>query len=329
MQVASRAGGIKFRHSPSGVTLCEAKASDKTPADAMLKYSYKVTMSCAERDGIPDTDQWKRLECAKELRRRARVFKPEGSRAAAAAVVARLLDHESFEARGVEWVRHGDRGNMLKIDGVECRAFGEYAAVHGSDPLTAEHVREQQDHTLRIRRGGLTALRTKRDRLFKKGIGIGKSGFDLAAYADDDLASAFVIATVYLFDEMEATVIKVHGSQVGCGPQVDAHCPDSANPYASFDNHIDDHSEADGGPHKKYIEHSVACQCSPGATSMFLVGAGHSPGTDLELNYKGPGSLIVFPAWAPHRSGRAEPPDGTSSLWKLVGFFEAMRRLPP
>ena len=91
---------------------------------------------------------------------------------------------------------------------------------------------------------------------------------------------------------------------------VDFHLVDSANGLSAFGWHVDDHAEKDQGCAKKYIERSVACQCSAGRTSMVVAGL-------PEYVYTGVGGLIDFPAWALHRTGLR----GSGIMWKLVGFY--------
>ena len=90
------------------------------------------------------------------------------------------------------------------------------------------------------------------------------------------------------------------------------HFVDSANGLAAFGWHIDDHTEKDKGRPKKYIERSVACQCSRGLTSMTIAGL-------PACVYPGVGGFVDFPAWALHRTSRRG--EG-AAMWKLVGFFE-------
>ena len=70
-----------------------------------------------------------------------------------------------------------------------------------------------------------------------------------------------VLGTIYLLNRMSA------GREL-----VDLHLIDTANGLAAFGWHIDNHAEMDEGRRKKYIERSVACQCSQGLTSMTVAG---------------------------------------------------------
>ena len=146
-------------------------------------------------------------------------------------------------------------------------------------------------------------LRSGYAKLFGKWQLLSREGLrpdDLDALLDAQRpGAAFVLACVYLLDNM-----------AGGRTLVDFHLVDSANGLSAFGWHVDDHAEKDQGCAKKYIERSVACQCSAGRTSMVVAGL-------PEYVYTGVGGLIDFPAWALHRTGRR----GSGIMWKLVGFY--------
>ena len=117
---------------------------------------------------------------------------------------------------------------------------------------------------------------------------------------------AFVVAVVDLLQQMQR--------HAGGGPFVDAHTANSARAESAFAWHVDDHAAAEGGC---YIERSVVCLCSPGEGSICFAGAGAEG--EMEVDYSGVGSMVCFPAWFVHRTGRVAPRG--SSLWKFAAFF--------
>ena len=221
----------------------------------------------------------------------------------AAATLVRLMQHNRFNTDGVEWTAaKRDVGNELKVgDGAGSRAtgFSDYNGVIGEDQLSVEQARMQQrNNTLRIKKTTFNKMVWKRNGLFhSEGLGVD----DLAALEERRPGAAFVmIACVFLIEEM-----------AGGHTLVDLHFVNSASGLGAFGWHIDDHAEAEQS--KKYIDRSVACQCSVGDTSMTVAGL-------PEITYPGVGGFVEFPAWALHRSSRRGDPG--AAMWKLVGFFE-------
>jgi len=300
---------IEIRNSKiDGLTcrLTDAEVRNAEPLKGMEMFNKR----CASKYG-------------KQLDKLVKVVKPTKQRACAATVVGKLLDHATFKRAdckdGVDWIhggcdRRGIIGNRLSIDGVVCQGFGTYYFVEGK----RGSAKQQMGNTLRVTRAMWEKMKEKRDALRLEGHGMGCVGFDLAQFAEKRLGAAFIIAYVFLLEEMKREVLKLRGS---CGDLVDSHTPNSANPYAKFVWHTDNHAELDTPP-GPYIEHSVTCQCSPGRASMAVAGK------QGDLMYQGVGSFIVFPAWALHRTKIVKPDCHCSrqscncSLWKMAGFFE-------
>ena len=93
----------------------------------------------------------------------------------------------------------------------------------------------------------------------------------------------------------------------------DSHDVNNAKPFAKFGWHVDNHTEIDTkrGP---YLHWTAVVQCSPGRTSMAVAGAG-------EHQYDGVGSIIIFPAWALHRTMAVAPEKEGGAMWKVAAFF--------
>ena len=218
----------------------------------------------------------------------------------AAATLVRLMQHNRFNTDGVEWTAaKRDVGNELKVgDGAGSRAtgFSDYNGVIGEDQLSVEQARMQQrNNTLRIKKTTFNKMVRKRNELRRsEGLGVD----DLAALEERRPGAAFVmIACVFLIEEM-----------AGGHTLVDLHFVNSASGLAAFGWHIDDHAEAEQS--KKYIDRSVACQCSVGDTSMTVAGL-------PEITYPGVGGFVEFPAWALHTAaaGAAIPAQRCGSVW--------------
>ena len=289
--------GVQIRHTPTKLSICLSQ--DQIHAKASSESANRRNRRAAEKF------------LKRPLSECCRALKPTRDRAAAATVVASLLDHPSFKTDrdGVGWVRKGcsrNAGNLLSVDGADCRGFGNYRFVEGK----REAPMQQMEHTLRVVEHVWERMVARRDKLASEGHGMVCDGFDLACFAKERLGGAFVIAYVFLIEQMQSEVQKLYGA---CGPLVDSHTPNSANPYARFTWHVDDHAEQDS-PRGPYIAYTVVCQCSPGVTSMAIAGL------PREINYLGVGGFILFPAWALHRTMRVEP-EGRS-LWKMAGFFQ-------
>ena len=288
-----------------GVTLrlSHAEVHNYEPSDRILRYNARCASTLANGEPIDKL---------------VKVVEPTAQRAIAAAVVAKLLNHPSFTEKGValDWVRggsgrRGSTGNRLRIDKEACAGYSDYPHVEGKDGSG----NEQMSNTLRLTRAMWVKMKAKRDALRKKYT----RGWNLLQLAETRLGEAFIIAYTFLLEEMQQEVVKLRGS---CGELVDTHTPNSANPYANFVWHTDNHAELDTPP-GLYIEHSVTCQLSVGRTSMAVAGKG-------ELLYEGPGSFVVFPAWSIHRTKEVEPDCQCKTtktrckctMWKMAGFFE-------
>jgi len=318
----------EYTHTPTGMGI-QWRAKDtraKASTDSMRKFNRKLAQLWAIRRGEATAARWDYKKAGLELRRRAKSVPSNPLRATACRIIGNVLDSDGFEQDGVKLVKHGEHGNRLSIDDKHSAGFQGYDRVDGDS--SAEHAdAEQRNHTLRMKHAFLKKMRSKCTAIEKSdGIKIGEmEPSDLEAYlealAKKSIAKAFVVAAVCLLGEGKRTVEAIHGS---CGDEVDVHTPDTASPYASFGVHADNHSELDKGvpaSQKKYIDHSVVFQCSPGKTSMKIAGGGlHGP--DHEIKYQGVGSCAVFPAWALHYSSNSEPEVEGGSLWKFAVFFE-------
>ena len=218
---------------------------------------------------------------------------PTEMAAMASAAVARLLDHNSIRGDGVKWTRYPKRLEITS-DGRTVAMTG-YSS-YGYSAAKRHSAKEQANNTLMVTAEGLNLLKSLRAKLRE-------------SESDNDLmsrpTSAFVLAVVLLFEEMQ---------QLAGTNFVDGHMPNSANPHSAFSWHIDHHAELNGG---EYIETSLVCQCSPGSSSIGIAGVG-------EVRYPGVGGMVMFPAWAMHRTLLVEPQDG-GSMWKLAGFFAASK----
>jgi hypothetical protein len=274
------------RHSPTGleVSFTEAEMRATEASAEMVAHVERVAAEHAPQQTLSELVQ---------------AIDPTTERAAAAAAVARLLEHKSLVADGVRWKRHGPRGNELTVRGVTMLAYGTYRFSAAKKHSTAR----QLNNTLMITRAGFEALVAARDALAAQGLGVHNMPTDRPA-------ACFVIGAVYLLEEMQR--------EAGGAPFVDGHNVNSADPHAAFAWHPDDHAEQEGGP---YIETSLVCQCSEGETSMSIAGVG-------EKRYPGVGGIVRFPAWALHRTAHVEPTG--AAMWKLAGFFgQASRATAP
>ena len=279
--------GQVFTHRPTGhsVGFSTAEMHSAEPAQKMVAYNEHLAAHHAHAT----------------LQECVRVQAPTEKCEKAAAVVERLMRRSSFQSDGLRWAaKDAELGNILAIGDTRIgTGFQDYEGVLGEDGATVERKRKlQRDHTLRILRTGYNKLVQKRDSLAKAGLGIDDLDALLAAHRP---GAAFALACTYLLDQMAT------GHEL-----VDLHFVDSANGLAAFGWHIDDHAEKDKGRPKKYIERSVACQCSRGLTSMTIAGL-------PACVYPGVGGFVDFPAWALHRTSRRG--EG-ATMWKLVGFFE-------
>jgi hypothetical protein len=284
---ASDSGSYRHTLTSESISFTETQMRGEVPTEAMINYNNQV----AKAQG-----------CA--LEDRVRCVEPTPNRESAATIYASVLAGKSFKQGSVQWARGGGSSpNSLKVNGVGCGyGFENYGAVMGTGSGTAQ----QSSNTLRSPTGALQTMMDKCAELEKnEQFGFECDGFDIRKLAEDRLGDAFVIAYVFLINEMQ--------NEVKGGKAVDQHGVNSANPFAKFGYHVDNHAEVDSPP-GPYIEHSVVCQCSPGLTSMAVAGFG-------EIEYKGVGSFVIFPAWALHRTLRVEPSvDGV--MWKFAGFFE-------
>jgi len=290
-----------YTHSETrlGITYSKADMQAATPTEGMVDFNNRVA----------------EIHTGKPLSELVYVSPPTPMRAKAAALNARFLDGKSFErdGDGIRWVKAGKRGNELHISTKFCCGFEGYGNVHELN----KRPKQQRNHTLRLRNyeGSHTdpgylwpEMVAKRDALAAQGFGIGLPGFDLDAFAEERLGAAFVIAYVYMIEQMRDEITAIRGS---CGRLADSHDVDTFNKSSAFGWHPDNHTQEDVPP-GPYVEHSAVCQCSPGETSMTVAGLPESV-------YLGVGSIVIFPAWALHRtSKRGEGP----SMWKLAGFFE-------
>lgn len=215
----------------------------------------------------------------------------------AASVTEQLMTRPSFESDGIRWTAKDPIvGNLLEIGSTRCMGFEDYDGVLGDDVSIEQARKLQRDNTLRGTKTAYNKMKAKRDALQREGLSMD----DIDTLVIERPGAAFAIACVYLLEKM-----------AGERELVDFHFVNSASGLAAFGWHIDDHAEKDKGRPKRYIDRSVACQCSPGLTSMTVAGL-------AEVDYPGVGGFIHFPAWALHRTGKRG--DGVA-MWKLVGFF--------
>eukprot|EP00966_Prymnesium_polylepis_P336934 7391814-Prymnesium_polylepis.1 len=290
-----------YTHSVTRESIEYSKAEMQTelPTQAMVDFNVRVAQS----------------HTAMPLSELVHVSPPTPMRTKAAALIARFLNGTSFktDGDGIKWVKAGARGNELHISTKFCCGFEGYGNVHELN----KRPKQQRNHTLRLRNyeGKSTdpgylwpEMVAMRNALVKDGLGIGIPGFNLDTFAEKRFGAAFVIAYVYMIEQMRGDIAAIRGS---CGPLADSHDVDTFNKSSAFGWHPDNHTEEDNPP-GPYVEHSAVCQCSPGETSMTVAGLPESV-------YLGVGSIVIFPAWALHRtSKRGKGP----SMWKLAGFFE-------
>ena len=154
------------------------------------------------------------------------------------------------------------------------------------------------------------AMVNKRNELAGLGYRIGE--YNIVKLAKERPGAAFVIAYVFLIEEMQKDVAGIYGT---CGDQVDNHAPNSANRSSAFGWHVDDHAAVDTPSRGPYIAHSAVCQCSPGTASMTVAGL-------AESTYLGRGSFCIFPAPALHRTSTVKVEQQNASMWKIAGFFK-------
>ena len=282
---------------------------DATATDAMAAFNRDV----AKYEGA-------------SLHSLVKAVDPTHMRAVAASIIARLLDSPGFDEEGIRWESLGPSGNVLWIDGHPSVGYENYANVqieYDKHNLEGTLNAAQRNSTLSIKRASFELWRRKADELCRAGHGLSAAGFNLETFSRTRLGAAFVIAYVFLVDEMQHEI----------GPQYvleDSHAPDSSNPAAAFGWHADDHLELDDppGPH---LSMTVVCQCSAGSASMGVAGVG-------EIAYPGVGGFVCFPAPMLHRTLRVQPSPpasspsasimpsarsagGRASMWKLTGFF--------
>ena len=290
-----------YTHSVTGlgITYSKAEMQEATPTQGMVEFNELV----AQR------------HTGKLMSELVHVSPPTPERTKAAALIARFLDGKSFEkdSDGIRWIKAGAKGNEFHIDNKFCCGFESYpnvVALHKAP-------KQQRDHTMRMRNyegdrrdpGYLwPEMVKKRDALAAQGFGMVCPGFNLDVFAQKRLGAAFVIAYVFMIEEMRSAIAAFRGS---CGPLADSHDVDSFNNSSAFGWHPDNHTQEDTPP-GPYVEHSAVCQCSPGKTSMTVAGL-------PESTYCGVGSIVIFPAWALHRT--SEQGKGPS-MWKMAGFFE-------
>ena len=276
--------GETFQHSLTGaqVVLSQEELESEVAPPKAVAYTEAV----AKHEGRP-------------IAKLVGISDPTTDSTAASVAARTLLDMPEYTGDGVSWSRK--KGNVLKVGGTV--VGGGYQGYHLSQAKRHSDP-EQRKCTLRIKRKGIDRLFKKRDSLAKKGLSVSH----LTQLAEEERhGAAFVIAAVYLFEEMKR--------QAGGRPLVDVHFPDSANPHGAFLWHIDNHAE----DVDKYIERTLICQLSAGRASVSIAGKG-------EVDYPGVGGIVSFPAWALHRTTRVDP-EG-ASMWKLAAFFGPAVRLP-
>jgi hypothetical protein len=212
-----------------------------------------------------------RTHRGKSLAELVHVSPPTPMREGAVALIARFSDGMSFEkvGDGIRWIKAGVRGNQLHIETKVCCGFENYPNVIASHNTP----KQQRDHTVRMCNyegpGYLwPEMVVKRDSLAAEGLGIGCPRFNLVKLAGERLGAAFVIAYVYMIEQMSGDIAYKYGS---CGPLADSHDVDTCNKSSAFGWHPDNHTQEDT-PTGPYVEHSAICQCSPGKTSMAVAG---------------------------------------------------------
>ena len=114
----------------------------------------------------------------------------------------------------------------------------------------------------------------------------------------------FVFGLAFMLEEMQR---EANGARF-----IGGHFVNSADKMSKFAWHVDDHDEDEPGG--SYIEHSVLTMCSLGASSIAFAPIG-------EVHYEGPGSIIKFRAWTPHRSALVKPEPAKAAMWKFASFY--------
>jgi hypothetical protein len=264
-----------------------------TPTNTSVPFSEESKMSPTPSPAMVHHNQMLARYHAKSIGAMVREITPTQVTASASAAVACLLDHSSISGDGIKWTRYPKR---LEIAFRAHKHTMTGYSTYRHSAAKRHSAKEQANNTLMVTANGLNLLKSLRAELRE-------------SESDDDLmsrpTSAFVLAVVLLFEEMQ---------QLAGTDFVDGHMPNSANPNSAFSWHIDHHAELNGG---EYIETSLVCQCSPGSSSIGVAGAG-------EVRYPGVGGMVMFPAWAMHRTLLVEPQNG-GSMWKLAGFFAASK----
>ena len=214
---------LEFKNSRNGVTcsLSETELMNYKTSEAMQDFNSR----CASKNG-------------KQLHDLVQVVSPTDERACAAAVVVKLLDHDTFprtDNDGVHWIRQGRKrrdvlGNRLQIDRINAHGYSNYLFVEGKR-ADGEAEKQQLNNTMSISPRMWTRMKEKRDEWKAQGLGIGCDNFSLETFAKQRLGAAFIMAYVFLLEEMKREVMRVHGS---CGDLIDSHTPNSNNPYANF-----------------------------------------------------------------------------------------------
>jgi hypothetical protein len=242
------------------------------------------------------------------LSRLVEVIAPTSRSARAGAAVAQLLDHKSFTADGVRWVRHGMvRGNELTVGDTTLLAYGTYRFTEAEQHST----KTQLDNTLMIEKEQFAVLLSKAAQLKEA------EGLDIDNLPSERPGAAFIIGATYILKEMQRMESERQAREGGWDdegdepppmvPLVDAHTPNTASKHGAFSWHVDDHAP-------EWIETTYAAQCSQGSASIGVAGVG-------EHTFGGQGGIVRFGGYLLHRTKKVQPKTRHGSMWKLVGFF--------
>ena len=280
---------VKIRHSPTNIELEFTRAEMRAPDATQPMKDYADAVAAAH---TPLQD-WSELI----------QFVPSTSeKVAATTAMARLLDHPNTEDCGFVWVKRGPDGNKLYASGrtgdVCVTGYGTY----GYTDAQKHDSKRQAKNTLVVTPELATAINEARDKLVKESLdGEAITLFNLPM---DRPMVGFIFGLSYMLEEMQR---EANGARF-----IGGHFVNSADKMSKFAWHVDDHDEDEPGG--SYIEHSVLTMCSLGASSIAFAPIG-------EVHYEGPGSIIKFRGWTPHRSALVKPEPAKAAMWKFASFY--------
>ena len=262
-------------HSPTEIELTFTKEQMRAANASLSMKEYAAAVAAAHTPG----QAWSDL---------IRLVPSTSEKAAAATAIACLLNHPSTKDCGITWIKRGVDGNKLyasgQTDNVCVTGYGTY----GFTDAPKLDSKRQAKNTLAITPELATVINETRDKLVEESLdGEAITLFNLPA---DRPMVGFVFGLAFMLEEMQR---EANGARF-----IGGHFVNTADKMSKFAFHVDDHDEHEPGG--SYIEHSVLAMCSPGASSIAFAPIG-------EVHYQGPGSIIKFRAWIPHRSALVKP----------------------